>query len=94
MFVLHVDLEVKPESQREIESVYETVFRPAISKQAGYQAVGLLRPDEGGDHYRLTIAFINRESQQQWVATELHQAVWPQMESRCAGFSVNYYAVV
>jgi heme-degrading monooxygenase HmoA len=94
MFVLHVDLEVKPGLHEDIEAVYKTVFCPAISKQAGYHSVGLLRPTENGDRYRLTIAFTNREFQQQWVATELHQEVWPQIESRSAGFSVNYYTAV
>ena len=94
MFVLHVDLVVKQESQQDIEAVYGTVFCPAISRQAGFHAVGLLRPDDGGNPYRLTIAFINREFQQQWVATDLHQEVWPQIESRCTGFSVSYYTAV
>ncbi len=94
MFVLHVDLKVKPESQEDFEEVYKTAFGPAISRQAGYHAVGLLRPDDAGDRYRLTITFISREYQQQWVATELHQEVWPQIESRCEGVSVNYYSPV
>ncbi len=94
MFVLHVDLVVKPESRQDIEAVYGTVFSSAISKQAGFHAVGLLRPEDGGIRYRLTIAFINREFQQQWVATNLHQEVWPQIEGRCTGFSVNYYTAV
>jgi len=94
MFVLHVDLVVKQESQQEIEAVYGTVFCPAISKQAGFHAAGLLRPEGGGNRYRLTIAFKNREFQQRWVATDLHQEVWPQIESRCTGFSVNNYTAV
>jgi heme-degrading monooxygenase HmoA len=93
MFVLHVDLVVKPESRQDIEAVYGTVFCPAISRLAGFHAVSLLRPDDGNP-YRLTIAFINREFQQQWVATDLHQEVWPQIESRCTGFSVSYYTAV
>ena len=94
MFVLHVDLVVKPGMQQDIELAYGEVFYPAISGQAGFQAAGLLRPEAGGNSYRLTIAFINRELQQKWVSTELHQQVWPQIESRCSGFSVNYYTTV
>ena len=94
MFVLHVDLVVKPGLQQDIEAAYVNAFYPAISGQVGFQAAGLLRLDEGGNSYRLTIAFINREFQRQWVATDLHQEVWPQIESRCSGFSVNYYSAL
>jgi hypothetical protein len=48
MFVLHVDLLVKPGLQEDIEATYKNVFYPAISEQVGFQATGLLRPDEGG----------------------------------------------
>jgi heme-degrading monooxygenase HmoA len=94
MFVLHVDLTVKTDAQQDLETVYREVFSPAISVQDGFHAAGLLRPGDVGNGYRLTIAFINREFQQRWVATDLHQEVWPQIESRCSGFSVNYYTVV
>jgi heme-degrading monooxygenase HmoA len=94
MLVLHVDLVVKPESRQDIEAVYGTLFCPAISKQAGFHAAGLLRPEDDGNRYRLTIAFKSREFQQQWVATDLHQEVWPQIESRCTEISVNYYTTV
>lgn len=94
MFVLHVDLAVKPGAQQELESVYRQVFHPAISAQSGFHSAGLLRPKEDGLGYRLTIAFADRESQQKWVATDLHQQVWPQMESPCSGYTVNYYLTV
>ncbi|MGA7341329.1 MAG: antibiotic biosynthesis monooxygenase family protein [Terracidiphilus sp.] len=94
MFVLHVDLAVKPGAQQDIESIYRQVFYPAISAQAGFHSVGLLGPKDGGLGYRLTIAFADQESQQQWVATDLHQQVWPQVEGCCTGFSVNFYTAV
>jgi heme-degrading monooxygenase HmoA len=94
MFILHVDLTVKPGVQQDLETVYREVFSPAISAQDGFCAAGLLRHDDVGNHYRLTLAFINREFQQHWVATDLHQEVWPQIESRCTGFSVNYYTAI
>ncbi len=94
MFVLHVDLVVKPGLEKDIEAAYGEVFYPAISAQPGFQAVVLLRPDEGGTNYRLTIAFTNREFQQQWVATDMHQQVWPQIDGRCSEFSVRYFTTV
>jgi heme-degrading monooxygenase HmoA len=95
MFVLHVELKVKPGSQKAVEDAYAATFSPAIAQQEGFRDVNLLRPAEnGGDEYRLSIAFADRASQQHWVATDLHDRVWPQIESQCSAYSVkNYYSV-
>jgi heme-degrading monooxygenase HmoA len=93
MFVLHVELQVKPGAQQALEDTFVGAFTPAISQQDGFQGVKLLRPIEGGE-YRLSIAFDDRTAQQQWVATDLHGVVWPQIEGHCLGYSVkNYFAV-
>jgi heme-degrading monooxygenase HmoA len=94
MFVLHVELKVKPGSQRNLEDVFVGTFSPAISQQPGFQGVKLLRPIEDGSEYRLSIAFDDRASQQQWVATDLHQAVWPQVETHCLEYSVRNYSSI
>lgn len=95
MFVLHVELKVKPGSQGSLEDTFTTTFVPAISQQHGFQSVKLLRPaDDSEGDYRLSIAFDYRDSQQKWVATDLHQVVWPQMESHCDEYSVNQYVAV
>jgi heme-degrading monooxygenase HmoA len=91
MFLLHVDLKPKPGARKALESTYEEVFRPAISMQKGFKGVQLLRPVEDEADYRLTIGFDDRASQQQWVATDLHQEVWPQMEGNCKEYSVKYF---
>jgi heme-degrading monooxygenase HmoA len=95
MFILHVELKVRPGSQKALEDTFAGTFSPAISQQHGFQGVKLLRPaEDGGGEYRLSIAFDDRASQQQWVATDVHQKVWPQMEGHCLGYSVrNYFAV-
>ena len=78
MFVLHVELQVKPGAQKALEDTF----------------VGTFTPVEDGGEYRLSIAFDDRTAQQQWVATDLHNAVWPQMEGHCLGYSVkNFFAV-
>jgi heme-degrading monooxygenase HmoA len=95
MFILHVELKVRPGSQKALEDTFLGTFSKAISQQHGFQGVELLRPaEDGGGEYRLSIAFDDRASQQQWVATDVHQKVWPQMEGHCLGYSVrNYFAV-
>ncbi len=57
MFVLFVDMNVKPGSQQALEKTYSEIFRPAISRQEGFRDVELLRPNQDGGEYRLRIAF-------------------------------------
>lgn len=94
MFLLQVELELKQESRRALEEVYLETFRPAVSRQEGFRAVMLLRPTDDGANYILSLAFDSRASQQKWVATNLHQQVWPRMEAHCAGYTVHGYEPV
>lgn len=94
MFVLHVELKVKPGLQQALEKTYREVFVPAISPQPGFQSANLLRPVEDGADYRLTLAFDDQSLQQAWVATDVHQQIWPQVESQCVGFSAIGYNTV
>ncbi len=94
MFVLFVDMRVKPGSPQALEQTYREIFRPAISSQEGFGGVELLRPNRHGGEYRLRIAFESHELQQKWVAADLHQQVWPQMEGHCADYSVQDYTAV
>lgn len=82
MFILHVDLSVKPGMTKALEGTYRDVFVPAISKQAGFSEAKLLRAisSEAHSHW-LVIAFESEELQKQLVATELHQQVRPTMDA-------------
>jgi heme-degrading monooxygenase HmoA len=94
MFVLFVDMKLNPGAQPGLEKTYTETFRPAISKQEGFRGVELLRPNQAGGEWRLSIAFESHELQKKWVAMDLHQVVWPQMQSHFADFSVNDYTSV
>jgi len=98
MFVLFVDMKIKPGSEQALAKTYSETFQPAISRQEGFRGVELLRPNPGqdkhGGEYRLRIAFETHPLQQKWVATDLHQEVWSQMESHFAGYSVAHYTSV
>ncbi len=94
MFVLFVDMKIKPGSQQALEATYTGTFRAAISRQEGFRGVELLRPNHDGDEYRLSIAFESLPLQKNWVASDLHQEVWPQMENHCADYSVRDYTSV
>ena len=95
MFVLHVDLKVKPGSEQDLENTFVGTFISAVSQQNGFRGVTLLCPFEGDvSDYRLSIAFDDRSCQQKWVATDLHQMIWPQMEGHCLTFSVKNFLSV
>lgn len=95
MFILNVDLNVKPGSQEPLEQTYKNIFVPAISQQEGFTRAELLRPNDAGTaDYRLVIGFENQTLQQKWVTVPLHQEIWPQMEGHCTKYSVQGYTMV
>jgi heme-degrading monooxygenase HmoA len=95
MFILHVDLSVKSGMTEALKSTYRGVFCPAISEQPGFSETKLLRAksSEARTH-RLVIEFESEELQKKWVATNLHQEVWPQMEAAIAQYSVDYFETI
>jgi heme-degrading monooxygenase HmoA len=94
MFTLHVDLSLEPGTTELLERIYREVFRPPLSKQPGFSETQLLRPRLEVQGYRLVIAFEDEEFQKKWVATDLHQEVWPKMESFVGQYSVNAFESV
>jgi heme-degrading monooxygenase HmoA len=93
MFVLHVDIRIRAGQAGAFESVFSGPFCAAIRAQEGFRDVQLLRPLGGGD-YVLSIAFEQRSLQQKWVATDLHERVWTQMEEHIDGFGLKPYTAV
>lgn len=95
MFALHVELAVKSGSESALERTFVERFVPAISVQDGFAAAQLLRSNDIQTNYRLCLSFDHQASQQKWVATDLHQEVWPLIESLCEkGYTVAGYTVV
>jgi heme-degrading monooxygenase HmoA len=92
MFVLHVDIVLKPNTWEILSRTYIDRFMPAISTQPGYVSAILLRPVEKGEFdTRLVIEFESHEKQQAWVATGLHQQVWPEMEASIKKYAVHSF---
>lgn len=94
MFVLFVDIKLKPGAEAALKKTYTETFRPAISRQEGFRGVELLQPNDEGEQWRISIAFETRELQKKWVALDLHQVVWPQMQHHFADYSVNDYTSI
>lgn len=79
---LHVHATAAEGNAAAIEETFLKVFYPAVSRQPGFKHSNLLRiPGKPGE-YLLTIAFESEDLRLRWVATDLHQEVWPQMQSK------------
>ena len=85
---LHVDLAVVPTKEKDMLRNFETIFRPAAAKQPGYIDVKMLKlrsavmgKAPAGVNYRFVLTYQSEELRQKWVATEVHQKVWPTIEN-------------
>ena len=92
---LHVDLSVAPAKEKEMLHNFETIFRPAAMKFPGYIAVKMLKlrsalmgSAPSGVNYRFELTYQSEELRQKWVASPIHQKVWPTIENTLA--SKNY----
>ena len=92
---LHVDLSVDPAKEKEMLHNFKTIFQPAAAKQNGYIDVKMLKlrstimgkaPE--GVNYRFSLTYQSEELRQKWVASDIHQKVWPTIENTLA--SKNY----
>lgn len=85
---LQVDLSVTPAKEQEMLHNFKTIFRPAASKQPGYIEVKMLKLRSAlqgrapaGANYRFVLRYASEEQRQAWVASAIHQKVWPTIES-------------
>ncbi len=85
---LHLDLSVDLAKEQEMLHNFKTIFRPAASKQPGYIDVQMLKlrsaiqgkaPEAG--NYRFVLTFVSEELRQKWIASAIHQKVWPTIEN-------------
>ena len=91
MFVLHIGLPVADGMGNSLEQTFIDEFRPAISAQEGFRDVQLLRSADDQPDYCLVIAFASQEQQKKWVASDLHQQVWPALAKNCQDFILRTY---
>ncbi len=73
---------------------FETIFRPAAMKFPGYIAVKMLKlrsavmgSAPSGLNYRFELTYQSEELRQKWVASPVHQKVWPTIENTLASKS-------
>jgi hypothetical protein len=93
---LHVDLAVDPAKEKEMLHNFETIFRPAASRQLGYIDVKMckLRSTVAGKapegfNYRFVLSFASEDLRQKWVETDTHKKVWPTIENTLSNKNYN-----
>jgi heme-degrading monooxygenase HmoA len=97
--VLTVELAVDPAREQEMLKNFRTIFRPAAAKQPGYIDVRMLKlrtavqgEAPGGANYRFVLTYESEELRQKWVASDVHQKVWPTIENTLK--SKNYIVLL
>jgi heme-degrading monooxygenase HmoA len=95
---LYVDMVVLPDRESELLSIFKNTFTPAISKQPGFVSVRLLKlrtaivgEAPGDAPIRLVITFQTEEQRLAWVATDVHQEVWPRIANTLDRFKAYLY---
>ena len=84
---LHLDLAVDASRERELVHYFNTVFKPAAAKFPGYIDVRMIKLRSAlqgsaprGLKYRWMLQYESEELRQKWIASDVHQKVWPPME--------------
>ena len=86
--VLHVDMSVDPAKENEMVKNFHTIFKPAAMKHEGYIDVKILKlhaalmgKAPAGINYRFQLTFRSEALRQKWIASDVHQKVWPTIEN-------------
>jgi hypothetical protein len=95
---LHLDMMVLPAKEKEMLHHFHTVFKPAASKMKGYINVEMLklRSTIAGSpppscNYRFVLLYESEELRQKWIATDVHQQVWPPIEKTLSNTKYNVH---
>jgi heme-degrading monooxygenase HmoA len=85
---LHVDLTVDASKEKEMLKNFHETFKPAATRQPGYIDVQMLKlrstlmgKSPGDANYRFVLTFESEELRQKWIASDVHQKVWPTVEN-------------
>ncbi len=88
--VLYCDLAVDPQREQEMLDHFHRDFKPAAEKFEGFmdlKMVKLRKVIQGGPvpepniNYRFQLTYKSEELRQRWIASEVHQRVWPLIEN-------------
>jgi hypothetical protein len=88
--VLYCDLAIDPRREQEMLDHFHREFKPAAEKFEGFidlKLVKLRKVIQGTPapppeiNYRFQLTYQSEELRQRWIASEVHQRVWPLIEN-------------
>jgi hypothetical protein len=86
--LLHVDLTVDPAKEKDFVRIFHTTFKPTAVKHKGYRDVRIMKLRDAlagkapaDANYRFVLVYDSEELRQQWVNSDDHKRVWPQLEN-------------
>jgi antibiotic biosynthesis monooxygenase (ABM) superfamily enzyme len=88
---LHVDLQVDPAKEGEMLEIFHGPFHAAAAQQPGFISANMLQlraalqgaaPPHA--NYRFVLQFQSEDQRKAWVATSIHQELWPKIEATLA----------
>jgi hypothetical protein len=94
--MLHLDMAVDPAREKEMLHNFHTIFRPAAAKFTGFIDVKIIKlrsavmgSAPAGINYRFVLTYQSEELRQKWVASDVHQKVWPTIENTLRSKNYN-----
>ena len=88
MIQIHVDMSVDPAQEIQMLRDFESDFKPAAARFAGYVDVKIVKLRKAfvgrapeGVNYRFVLRYENEELRQKWIASEIHEKVWGMIEA-------------
>ena len=100
---VHLDMSIDPAKEKEMLRHFEQDFKPAAAKFPGYLDVKIIKlrsafqgKAPAGLNYRFVLTYQSEELRQKWIASDIHQRVWGEIEGamRNKDYAVLLFDVV
>lgn len=94
MIERHVTFHVIPKKEKDFETLFKEEYSVAMSKQAGFVSVSLLKELEKEAVYQMVIRFQSLETAAAWRESADHKALSPKIKALYTESSVQIYEVI
>ena len=94
MIERHVTFNVFPGKERDFETLFETEYSIAMSRQPGFVSVMLLKEHEKEAVYQMAIRFQSLETAAAWRDSADHRALSPRIKALYKESTVQVYEVI
>jgi antibiotic biosynthesis monooxygenase (ABM) superfamily enzyme len=94
MIERHVTFDVIHGKEKEFEALFKEAYSVAMSKQAGFVSVTLLKDHEKEAVYQMAIRFQSLETAAAWRDSADHKALSPKIKALYTESTVQVYKVI